>query len=246
MDDLSFIIPAYNEEESIGPLLKNLKTKYPNSKISVIDNNSNDKTAEIALKIGAEVIFEKKQGKAHAMSTGFKHSDSKYVVMLDADNTYDPIDAKKLVEPLKNGEVDLVLGSRLAGTIEKGAISTINIIGNHILSFIASFLYHPVSDVCTGYWAFNEKIIDYIREVGLDCAGFEMEAEMFAKISKCKFKIAEIPISYKTRKDKPKLNSFSDGFKIFKTLLKHKLNSDDIENFNHLHDQNMNTQIQDN
>ena len=86
----------------------------------------------------------------------------------------------------------------------------------------------PVSDVCTGYWAFNDKILDYIREVGLDCSGFEMEAELFAKISKCKFKIAEIPISYKTRKDKPKLNSFSDGFKIFKTLLRHKLHPEEI------------------
>ena len=72
MDDLSFLIPAYNEEESIGPLLKNIKTLYPDSKISVIDNNSNDKTAEIASNIGAEVIFEKKQGKAHAMRTGFE------------------------------------------------------------------------------------------------------------------------------------------------------------------------------
>ncbi|MGP8024375.1 MAG: glycosyltransferase family 2 protein [Methanobacterium sp.] len=244
MDDLSFIIPAYNEEESIGSLLKNLKTTYPDSKISVIDNNSNDKTAEIALKIGAEVIFERKQGKAHAMNTGFKHSDSKYVVMLDADNTYDPIDARKLVEPLKNGEVDLVLGSRLTGTIEKGAISTVNIIGNHILSFVASLLYHPVSDVCTGYWAFNDKILDYIREVGLDCSGFEMEAELFAKISKCKFKIAEIPISYKTRKDKPKLNSFSDGFKIFKTLLRHKLHPEEIWNPNHLYRRKYENKIQ--
>ena len=234
MNDLSFLIPAYNEEESIGPLLKNIKTLYPDSKISVIDNNSNDKTAEIASNIGAEVIFEKKQGKAHAMRTGFENSDSKYVIMLDADNTYDPIDAIKLVEPLKKGEVDLVLGSRMKGNIEKGAISTKNIIGNHILSLIASLLYHPVSDVCTGYWAFNSKLIDFIRDVGLDCSGFEMEAELFAKISKYKFKITEIPISYKKRSDEPKLNSFSDGFKIFKTLLRHKINPEETGNLNRL------------
>lgn len=226
MNDLSFIIPAYNEEESIGLLVKNIKTKYPDSKISVIDNNSNDKTAEIASNFGAEVIFEKKQGKAHAMRTGFNHANSKYVVMLDADNTYDPNDAEKLIEPIKKGEVDLVLGSRLKGNIEKGSISTINSIGNQILSLIASLFYHPVSDVCTGYWAFNKKIIDYICDVGLDCSGFEMEAEMFAKISKSKFTITEIPISYKKRIDETKLKSFSDGFKIFRTLLKHKITPD--------------------
>ena len=223
MKDVSFVIPAYDEEKSIGQLLKTIKTMYPDSKISVIDNNSNDKTAEIASNLGVEVIFEKKQGKAHAMRTGFKHSNSKYVVMLDADNTYDPVDAQRLVEPLKNGEVDLVLGSRLKGNKEKGAISRRNTMGNHILSLIASLFYHPVSDVCTGYWAFNDKIIIYLREVGLSCSGFEMEAEMFAKISKGKFRISEIPITYKTRADKPKLKSFSDGFKIFRTLLKHKI-----------------------
>ena len=102
MNDVSFIIPAYNEEESIGPLLKTIKTIYKDSKILVIDNNSIDKTAEIASNLGVEVIFEEKQGKAHAMRTGFKHSNSKYVVMMDADNTYDPADAKKLIAPLKN------------------------------------------------------------------------------------------------------------------------------------------------
>ena len=230
MNDLSFIIPAYNEEKSIGSLIKTIRNMYPNSKISVIDNNSNDKTAEIASNLGAEVIFEEKQGKAHAMRTGFKHSDSKYVVMLDADNTYDPTDARRLIKPLRNGEADLVLGSRLKGNKEKGSISTINIIGNHILSFIASLFYHPISDVCTGYWAFSNKIINYIHDVGLDCSGFEMEVELFAKISQANFKITEIPISYKKRNDKPKLNSFSDGYKILKTLLKHKLSPENNRN----------------
>ncbi len=223
MNDLSFVIPAYNEEKSIGRLIKTIKTTYPDSTINVINNNSTDNTGQIASKLGANVIFEEKQGKAHAMRTGFKYSNSKYVVMLDADNTYDPIDAERLVEPLINDQVDLVLGSRLRGTKEKGAISTVNTIGNHVLSLIATVFYHPISDVCTGYWAFNNKIIDYLREVGLECSGFEMEAEMFAKISKNKFRITEIPISYKARLDQTKLNSFSDGYKIFKTLLKHRL-----------------------
>lgn len=223
MNDITFVIPAHNEEKSIGQLLKTLTSIYPNSKIIVIDNNSSDKTAEIATKLGAEVIFEKKQGKAHAMRTGFRHSNSKFVVMLDADNTYDPNDAEKLLEPLTKGKVDLVLGSRLKGKKEKGAISKTNTVGNHILSFIASLLYHPVSDVCTGYWAFSREVVNYLLGLGLESSGFEMEVEMFAKISKGGFKIKEVPITYRSRVDEPKLSSFKDGWKIFRTLMNYRL-----------------------
>lgn len=222
MIDVDFILPAYNEEQSIGALLDSIYELYPQAKVIVIDNNSKDNTAKIAEKKGAEVIFEKKQGKAHAMQKGFKHSNSKYLVMLDADNTYDPQDALNLLEPVINGEADLVLGSRLKGIKEKGAISKTNILGNYILSFTASLFYHPISDVCTGYWVFTREVVDYLLEIGIDCAGFEVEAEMFAKISKGNFKIRELPIKYKNRVDEAKLNSFDDGFKIFKTLLLYK------------------------
>lgn len=223
MKDVTFLLPAYNEEKAIGRLIGSINQLYPNSNIIVIDNNSTDKTAEIASNLGAELINESKQGKAHAIMKGFKHSDSCYVIMLDADDTYDPREAKKLFEPLQKGDADLVLGSRLKGDKEHGSISKTNIIGNYILSFTASLFYQPVSDVCTGYWAFAKEVVDYMIEIGIESSGFELEAEMFAKISKNKFKIVEIPIYYKNRIDNPKLNSLSDGFKIFKTLLKYKL-----------------------
>lgn len=218
MKDVTFLLPAYNEEKSIGMLINEINKLYSSSDIIVIDNNSDDKTAEIAKSLGAEVIFEKTQGKAHAIFKGFMHSDSKYLIMLDADNTYNPKDAYNLIEPLKKGEADLVLGSRLTGEKESGSISKLNILGNYILSLIASLLYHPVSDVCTGYWAFSNEVVDYIIDVGINCSGFEVEAEMFAKVSKSHFKIVEIPISYSNRLDEPKLNSLQDGWKIFKTL----------------------------
>jgi len=213
MKDVTFLLPAYNEELSIGTLIKKIQELYQNSHIIVIDNNSTDKTASIASKLGAEVIFEKKQGKAHAIQKGFNHSDSQYVIMLDADNTYDPADASRLLELLKNDDA------------EKGAISRTNVIGNYLLSLTARLLYHPISDVCTGYWAFRKEVVDYLLAVGIDCSGFEVEAEMFAKVSKGNFSIREIPISYKKRTDQAKLNSFSDGFKIFKTLINYKMKS---------------------
>ena len=97
MKDVTFLLPAYNEEKSIGILLDKIQKLYPTSEILVVDNNSNDRTSEIAKEAGANVIFEGKQGKGHAIKKGFENVDSKFVVMLDADDTYDP-DAKKTID----------------------------------------------------------------------------------------------------------------------------------------------------
>ena len=90
---------------------------------------------------------------------GFKHIKSNFVVMLDADNTYDPQDAKKLLKPLMEDKADVVLGSRFRQR-EKGSISPFNLFGNYLLSFFASMLFSNVSDVCTGYWAFKKNVIN--------------------------------------------------------------------------------------
>lgn len=218
MEDVTFIIPAYNEEKSIGPLLARIDELYP-ANIIVVDNNSSDKTAEIAEEKGATVVEEKDQGKANAIFTGFKRLKTEYAVMIDADGTYPPEDSIKLIELLKREDADVVLGSRLKGEREDGAISTINLVGNFILSLIASMLYQRVSDVCTGHWALTRKAIQYLLEEAFKYPGFELEAEMFSKLSKGGFKILEVPISYKRRKTEAKLSSIKDGFKIFKTLV---------------------------
>ena len=218
MKHVTFLLPAYNEEQSLKPLLKKVR-KYRNSRVIVVDNNSKDKTAEIADKNGANVLKEHKQGKGNAIKTGFENVKSNFAVMLDADNTYDPVDAQKLLKPLMEDEADVVLGSRIQGEREKGSISPFNLLGNYLLSLCASLLFSKVSDVCTGYWAFKKHVIDYLLTEGIDSDGFDLEVEMFSKIAENNFRIREIPISYKTRLDTPKLNSFNDGIQIFKRML---------------------------
>ncbi|KUK01573.1 MAG: Mannosyltransferase [Methanobacteriaceae archaeon 41_258] len=218
MKDVTFIIPAYNEEKSIGHVIEKINRLYQTD-IIVIDNNSSDRTAEIAEEKGALVVKEKRQGKARAIFTGFKHLKKDYAVMMDADGTYSPEDSILLISLLKSENADVALGSRVRGEREDDAISTINLIGNFILSLTASILYQRVSDVCTGHWAFTKKAIQYILKRSLNYPGFELEAEMFSKFSKAGFKIVEAPISYKCRRTEPKLSSIKDGFKIFKTLL---------------------------
>jgi glycosyltransferase involved in cell wall biosynthesis len=218
MKNVTFLLPAYNEERSIGTMLQQV-SEYPKSKVIVVDNNSNDKTAEIAKKRGVIVLQEHKQGKAHAIKRGFEHIKTNFVVMLDADNTYDPQDAKKLLKPLMEDKADVVLGSRILGKREKGSISHFNLFGNYLLSFFASLLFSNVSDVCTGYWAFKKNVIDQFLQEGINSDGFDLEVEMFSKISKNKFRVIEIPILYKKRSDSPKLNSVNDGIKILKKML---------------------------
>jgi len=223
MKDVTFVLPAYNEEKSIENVLEGINLTYPESKVIVVDNNSTDNTALIAKNAGALLINEKKQGKGHAVKKGFKNVKSKFAIMIDADNTYYPNEAGKLLMKLKKNEADVVLGSRLNGIRKKGAITPVNLFGNYILSLTATLLFSQGSDACTGYWAFKKEVIDYILKEGINSDGFELEAEMFSVISKKGYKILETPINYGTRVDSTKLNSMNDGWKIFKTLLLYKI-----------------------
>ena len=137
-----FLIPAYNESKSIEKLVNEIKTEYPKSKIVVVDNNSKDNTGKLAEKAGATLIYESKQGKGNAIKTGFNYiSQFEYDValMLDADLTYKTSDALKLINFLASGGYGVILGSRLKGKREKGAITTFNMIGNYFLTIFANF-----------------------------------------------------------------------------------------------------------
>lgn len=124
---ISILIPCYNEEAGIADVIKgfnkeDLNTKGFDLSILVIDNNSTDRTGDIARGLGAEVIVEKQKGKGNAMRTGFKNipEDADYVVMLDGDNTYRPQELMRLIEPLDSGFTRVVIGSRLTGKIMPG------------------------------------------------------------------------------------------------------------------------------
>ena len=219
---VTFILPAFNEEKSLPLLLDSINTFCPDYEIIVVDNNSTDQTSKIAKKYGIKLLYEYKKGKANAIKKGFRNVDANYVVMLDADNTYDPSDAALLLQPLIDDRADLVLGSRMNGQRDNGSITQFNLIGNQLLSLIASLLYSKTSDVCTGFWVFKKEVIEYILEVGIESEGFELEAEMFAKVNKGNFRIMEMPIKYRRRIDQPKLSSTKDGWKIFLTLFKNR------------------------
>ena len=216
------VLPALNEEEAIGKVIdeipvEELESKGYQTEIIVVDNGSTDKTAEIAAAHGAIVIDEPNRGKGRAIRTGFGAVSGEFVFMLDSDFTYPAGYITQMVDLLEGG-YDVVLGSRLNGAVEHGAMKRLNLIGNHLLAFLANLLYGTrVSDLCTGLWGFK---INVLRSLNLDAIGFELEANMLIEVAKHKYRVGEVPIQYRRRATASKLGSVRAGYGIGKTLVR--------------------------
>ncbi len=219
MESLTIFIPALNEEKHIGNVigeipLKKLREMGFKTGVLVVNGPSTDRTEEIAKKKGATVIQTRK-GKGNAVRDAFNYIQTDYTIMLDADETYPGEYIIPILGELEKGS-DVVLGSRLKGSIQKGAMSGTNLLGNRGLTFIANLLFgSKITDLCTGYWGFRKKVI---KGVELTAEGFDIEANLFSECTHRDFLFTEIPITYRTRGDEPKLNAFRDGVKIARRL----------------------------
>ena len=218
----SIILPARNEKETIGRVIdeipkEDMEGKGHRVEIIVVDNNSTDRTKEIAEEKGAKVIVEPMRGKGRAVRAAFESASGDFIFMLDADYTYPATYIPQMLELLEGG-YDVVIGSRLKGQREQGAMSRLNLVGNHLLAFLANVLYGSrISDLCTGYWGFSREVIEGLE---LDAIGFELEANMFSEIAKKGYRIAEVPILYRRRSSPAKLSSLKDGLRIARTLIR--------------------------
>ncbi|MBE9506341.1 MAG: glycosyltransferase [Chloroflexi bacterium] len=215
------IIPALNEVATIGLVLDEIpldelrRTGYE-PRTLVVDNGSSDGTRQVALEKGAEVVDEPRRGKGMAMRRAFREASADYVFMLDADATYPPFHIPAMLHVLENDH-DVVIGSRLAGTRAPGSISSLNVIGNRLLTWMACALYGiKTSDLCTGYWGFRGKALAQLQ---LSAQGFNLEAELFAEVARHGLRLGELPIHYRRRPTPTKLRSLRDGARIVRTLL---------------------------
>ena len=229
MESLAIVIPTLNEERAIGDVIERipvsdlLKDGFETTPY-VVDGHSTDATREIAKRKGAHIIFDEGKGKGAAVCAAFEVVDADYVIMVDGDDTY-PIDvATEMVRLLQT--YDVVVGSRLKGKIEPGAMTRVNIVGNTLLTLFARLLFSAkISDLCSGLWGFRR---DVIQRLELAAQGFDLEADMFAECVLKGCTIAEIPITYRARHDSPKLSSLRDGFKIGAFLLKKYLKKEPV------------------
>ncbi len=218
---IAVLIPCFNEESGIADVvrafpLNDIDARGYSLDIIIIDNNSTDKTAEIAKGLGVTVLHEAKKGKGNAMRHGFDSlsPETDYVVMLDGDNTYMPEEILRLIELLDSDFSDVVIGSRLGGRITEGSMNRMNKVGNWIFSHMVRYFYRiPVTDVLTGYFAWKKDALDRLRP-HLVSQGFALEMEMVTKMAKLGENISCVPISYNVREGQANLRPFYDGIRI--------------------------------
>lgn len=211
--DVTVVIPTLNEEEAIGEVVEGfVKRGY---RVLVVDGNSRDRTREIAKEKGAEVVIQSGKGKGQAIAQAFGMVDSEVVVLIDGDGSYLPEEVEKLIEPIEKGIADHVVGNRFF-SYEKGAFTRLNLLGNRLLNFFFRFAYGvELRDILSGYRALRKEVY---KSVELRKSGFEVETELTVETLAKGFKILEVPITYRKRGGRTKLNPLRDGLRIGKTI----------------------------
>lgn len=221
MEKIAVLIPCYNEEQTIEKVIKDFKKELPNSDIYVYNNNSKDRTAEIAKTNGAIVINEYKQGKGNVVRSQFRDIDADIYVMVDGDDTYPAEFVHKLIEPIRNGEADMAIGDRLSnGTYQKENKRPFHELGNNMVKKAINILFDTkLKDIMTGYRAFNKR---FVKNMPVLSPKFEIETEMSLYALDKRYIIKEIPIDYRDRPEgsSSKLNTISDGIKVIKTIIR--------------------------
>jgi glycosyltransferase involved in cell wall biosynthesis len=219
---VSFLVPAYNEATTIGPLLDAVWALDLDKQIVVVDDGSTDGTGDIVERWrdgrdGVVLLRQQNRGKGSAVRAAIPHADGDVSVIQDADLEYDPADVPALIEPIARGVADVVYGSRLSGGRPQRAYLFWHLVGNRFLSLLTNVLYNTtLSDMETGYKAFRTEVL---RSLDLRQDDFAIEPEITAKICKRKLRVYELPIAYygRTYAEGKKI-TWRDGFKAIRVL----------------------------
>lgn len=213
------IIPCYNEELTIGKVVSDFHKVLPEAEIYVYDNNSTDNTYKVAERAGATVRKEPRQGKGNVIRQMLRDIDADCYLMVDGDDTYPAEYASMLCKAVENG-YDMVIGDRLSSTYFTENKRMFHNEGNRLVRFLINKLFNSdIHDIMTGYRAMNRV---FAKNLPVISKGFEIETEMTIHALDKNFMIKEIAIDYRDRKENSvsKLNTFSDGIKVIKTILR--------------------------
>jgi len=217
--DIAVLIPCYNEELTIAKVIQDFKKELPNAKIYVYDNNSKDNTFNIAKENGAIVRREPRQGKGNVVRSMFRDIDADIYVLVDGDDTYPAEFVHRLIDPVKKGEADVVVGDRHTnGTYKNENKRPLHNFGNNLVKVLINKLFNAgLNDIMSGYRVFNRK---FVKTIPINSTGFEIETEMTLHTLDKRFLIKEIHIEYRDRPEGSysKLNTFSDGMRVLKTI----------------------------
>ena len=215
---IAILIPCYNESKTIEKVINDYKKVLPDADIYVYDNNSSDHTDEIARNAGAIVRYEYRQGKGNVIRSMFRDIDADCYLMIDGDDTYPAEHAKVMCELVLSGKADMVVGDRLSSTYFTENKRPFHNIGNRMVRFLINKLFkNNIKDIMTGCRAFS---YEFVKGFPVLSKGFEIETEMTIHAVDKNFKVEEIPLTYRDRPEGSvsKLNTYSDGFKVLKTI----------------------------
>lgn len=220
MDKIAVLIPCYNESKTIEKVVTDFRKQLPEAVIYVYDNNSTDGTDEIARKAGAVVRYEFQQGKGNVIRRMFAEIDAQCYVMVDGDDTYPADQVKQMVDKVLINRDDMVVGDRLSSTYFEENKRPFHNFGNSIVRASINALFkNDIKDIMTGYRAFSYR---FVKTFPVLSKGFEIETEMSIHAIDKNMYVENVVIEYRDRPQgsESKLNTYSDGFKVIKTIIK--------------------------
>lgn len=219
MDKIAVLIPCYNEEQTIAKVIRDVKEHLPEAKVYVYDNNSKDRTVELAQEAGAIVRHEYLQGKGNVIRRMFREIDARCYLMLDGDDTYPLECAREMVDLVLEHNADMVVGDRLSSTYFTENKRPFHNFGNSLMRYGINQLFRTeIKDIMTGYRAFSYI---FVKTFPVVSAGFEIETEMTIHAVNYRLQVENVVVEYRDRPagSVSKLNTFRDGFKvIFKMM----------------------------
>jgi glycosyltransferase involved in cell wall biosynthesis len=215
---IAVLVPCYNEEAAVASVVRDFRQALPTATVYVYDNNSRDRTVEVARAAGAEVRSERRQGKGHVVRRMFADVDADVYVLVDGDATYDAPSAPRMIERLVAEHLDMVVGLRVDQ--EQAAYRMGHRTGNWMLTrFLAEVFGQAFKDILSGYRVFSRR---FVKSFPVLSDGFEIETELSVHALELALPVAEIATPYFARREGSvsKLNTWRDGFRILGTILK--------------------------
>jgi glycosyltransferase involved in cell wall biosynthesis len=213
---IAVLLPCYNEEAAVARTIEGFRAALPGAAIYVYDNNSSDRTVEIARAAGAEVRSERMQGKGHVVRRMFADVDADIYVMADGDLTYDPAAAPAMVKLMIDDRLDMVVGTRQHEV--KHAYRGGHVLGNRIFTGLLSKLFgRSFSDIFSGYRVFSRR---FVKSFPVLSEGFEIETEISVHALELRMPVGEVETAYAARPEgsESKLSTYRDGWRILKTI----------------------------
>ena len=220
LDKKAVLIPCYNEEKTVEKVVRDFRQVLPEAVIYVYDNNSSDRTVELAEKAGAVVRHEYLQGKGNVIRRMFREIDAEVYIMTDGDDTYPAEFAREMVDKVLHHQSDMVVGDRLSSTYFTENKRPFHNFGNSLVRGTINKLFHTeIKDIMTGYRAFSYQ---FVKTFPVLSKGFEIETEMTIHAADKNMQVDNVVIEYRDRPEgsESKLNTYSDGAKVLMSIAK--------------------------